>query len=57
MCAVQNNLDADDAFLINPVHMTYEKTYNGYMNWFQTVSTTMPYMVTVGNVSSCDIIT
>ena len=25
--------------------MTYEKTYNGYMNWFQGVATNLPYMV------------
>lgn len=50
------HLDADDAFLISPLHMTYETVYNGYMNWFQSVTTTMPYMVTVGNVSECMII-
>ena len=32
--------------------MTYEQTYNGYMNWFQNVSATMPYMVTPGNHES-----
>lgn len=43
---------ADDAFLINPLHMTYENVYNGYMNWFQNVSTNIPYMVTPGNHES-----
>jgi hypothetical protein len=44
--------DADDAFLIDPLHMTYEQTYNGYMNWFQNVTATVPYMVTPGNHES-----
>merc|ERR1711871_109429 len=43
---------ADDAFLINPLYMTYEKTYNGYMNWFQDFATNLPYMVTPGNHES-----
>ena len=43
---------ADDSFLISPFYMTYENVYNGYMNWFQNVSTQMPYMVCPGNHES-----
>lgn len=32
--------------------MTYETVYNGFMNWFQNVSATMPYMVSPGNHES-----
>ena len=43
---------ADDSFLIDPLHFTYEEVYNGYMNWFQNVTAIMPYMVSPGNHES-----
>lgn len=43
---------ADDSFLHDPLHFTYENIYNGYMNWFQNVTSIMPYMVAPGNHES-----
>ena len=43
---------ADDSYLISPFHLTYESIYNGYMNWFQNITSIMPYMVTPGNHES-----
>lgn len=43
---------ADDAFAHSLIGFTYEECYNGYMNWFQNMSATMPYMVTNGNHES-----
>jgi acid phosphatase type 7 len=43
---------ADDSFLLDPLHFTYEEVYNGYLNWFQNITTIMPYMVTPGNHES-----
>lgn len=43
---------ADDAFASEPLRFNYENVYNGFMEWFQNVSSTMPYMVSVGNHES-----
>lgn len=43
---------ADDACfhtLKTAVTFTYEDAYNGYMNWIQSLSSRLPYHVTVGN--------
>lgn len=32
--------------------MEYEKVYNGFVNWFENVTSVMPYMVGVGNHES-----
>jgi len=34
------------------VHFTYEETYDGYMQWMQNISATMPLMVLPGNHES-----
>jgi len=43
---------ADDAYAHDPLHFSYETAYNGFMNWIQNISATMPYMVSVGNHES-----
>eukprot|EP00929_Paragymnodinium_shiwhaense_P015067 TRINITY_DN123078_c0_g1_i1.p1 TRINITY_DN123078_c0_g1~~TRINITY_DN123078_c0_g1_i1.p1 ORF type:complete len:518 (+),score=72.93 TRINITY_DN123078_c0_g1_i1:63-1556(+) len=43
---------ADDGFGHKTLGFTYESVYNGFMNWFQNMSATMPYMVSVGNHES-----
>lgn len=43
---------ADDAFGEKPLSFQYEKIYNGYMNWIENITATMPYMVSVGNHES-----
>jgi hypothetical protein len=43
---------ADDAFAHDPAKFLYEDAYNGYMNWLQNLTATMPYMVSVGNHES-----
>lgn len=44
---------ADDAFAHGPiVGLQYETTNNGFMNWFENVSATMPLMVSPGNHES-----
>ncbi|EDQ89016.1 uncharacterized protein MONBRDRAFT_25809 [Monosiga brevicollis MX1] len=43
---------ADDAFSHAPLKFGYESAYNGYMNWIQNLTATMPYMVSVGNHES-----
>eukprot|EP00730_Choanoeca_flexa_P015560 TRINITY_DN7174_c0_g1_i1.p1 TRINITY_DN7174_c0_g1~~TRINITY_DN7174_c0_g1_i1.p1 ORF type:complete len:483 (+),score=102.42 TRINITY_DN7174_c0_g1_i1:1170-2618(+) len=43
---------ADDAFAHHPAKMSYEEAYNGYMNWLQNVTSTVPYMVAAGNHES-----
>jgi hypothetical protein len=42
----------DDAFAHHPIGFTYESSYNGYMNWLQNITATMPYMVGPGNHES-----
>merc|ERR1711871_1652267 len=36
---------ADDSFAHSPIGFTYEKDYNGYMNWMQNITSKLPYMV------------
>eukprot|EP00038_Savillea_parva_P018274 m.22861 g.22861 ORF g.22861 m.22861 type:complete len:487 (+) comp4035_c0_seq1:39-1499(+) len=43
---------ADDAFDVDPLKFEYENVYNGFVGWFQNVSSIMPYMVSVGNHES-----
>eukprot|EP00493_Phyllostaurus_siculus_P003740 UN03755 len=46
---------ADDAFgkeSADAVKFLYEKVYNGYMDWIQNLTTTLPYMVSPGNHES-----
>ena len=43
---------ADDAFAHNVVGGLYEDCYNGYVNWMQNVTSTVPYMVSPGNHDS-----
>jgi len=43
---------ADDAFASDFSAAAYEKVYNRYMNWFQNLSSVMPWMVTAGNHES-----
>lgn len=43
---------ADDAIAHHPVGFYYEAVYNGFVNWMQNISATMPYMVSVGNHES-----
>ena len=38
----------DDAFAHEPLHFVYEEAYNGYMNWLENLTSTMPYMVSPG---------
>jgi len=42
----------DDSFAHSPLRFTYEESYNGYMNWLQNLTSTMPYMVSPGNHES-----
>ena len=42
----------DDAFAHDPMHFVYEEAYNGYLNWLQNLTATMPYMVSPGNHES-----
>jgi hypothetical protein len=46
--------DADDAFCHKQelIHFDYEDIYNGWVNWFQNISSAMPLHVTVGNHES-----
>lgn len=45
---------ADDSFGEHPFEFNYEKVANGWFNWIQNISASMPYMVSVGNhESSC----
>lgn len=39
---------ADDAFA-DSLSFSYEEVYNGYMNWMQNLSSTLPFMVNPGN--------
>jgi predicted phosphodiesterase len=43
---------ADDAFDAEPAHFLYEEVYSGFGDWFQNVTSVMPYMVSVGNHES-----
>jgi len=46
---------ADDAFgkeSADAVKFLYEEVYNGYMDWVQNLTSTLPYMVAVGNHES-----
>lgn len=45
---------ADDSYAHTDcvVGFCYEKVQNGFMNWIENVSSTLPYMVTVGNHES-----
>lgn len=43
---------ADDAFLHGVLRFSYEDCYNGFMNWMEDLSATIPYMVSVGNHES-----
>ena len=45
---------ADDAFLETPFAFKYEGVMNGWMNWMQNITSTMPYQVSVGNHESED---
>ncbi len=38
----------DDAFAHDPLHFVYEEAYNGYMNWLENLTSTIPYMVSPG---------
>ena len=38
----------DDAYAHEPLHFVYEQAYNGYMNWLQNLTATLPYMVSPG---------
>ncbi len=40
---------ADDSFGEHPLEFQYENVTNGWFNWIQNVSGTMPYHVSVGN--------
>ena len=42
----------DDAFAHDPMHFVYEEAYNGYLNWLQNLTATMPYMVSRKSISS-----
>jgi len=42
----------DDAYAHNPVKFVYENTYNTYMNWLQNLTSSIAYMVSVGNHES-----
>lgn len=43
---------ADDAFAHHPLGFYYETAFNGFVNWMQNISATMPYMVSPGNHES-----
>eukprot|EP01060_Flectonema_neradi_P033330 TRINITY_DN5578_c0_g1_i1.p1 TRINITY_DN5578_c0_g1~~TRINITY_DN5578_c0_g1_i1.p1 ORF type:complete len:470 (+),score=101.07 TRINITY_DN5578_c0_g1_i1:66-1412(+) len=43
---------ADDAFAHDVVGGLYEECYNGYVNWMQNITSTIPYMVSPGNHDS-----
>ena len=43
---------ADDAFGHDVVGGLYESCYNGYVNWMQNISSSVPYMVSPGNHES-----
>ena len=43
---------ADDSYAHKLFSFDYENTYNGYMDWMQNLSSSMPYMVSVGNHES-----
>ena len=51
-------LDAFLCFIVaffeghDPLKFLYEEAYNGYMNWLQNLTTTLPYMVLPGNHES-----
>ncbi|CAJ1416245.1 unnamed protein product [Effrenium voratum] len=42
----------DDSYAHSPVRFTYESAYNGYMNWLENLTSSMPYMVAAGNHES-----
>mmetsp|Transcript_10733 Transcript_10733/g.19436 ORF Transcript_10733/g.19436 Transcript_10733/m.19436 type:complete len:453 (+) Transcript_10733:45-1403(+) len=42
----------DDSFASAPLKFTYEEVYDGYMDWLQNLTSTMPYMVAPGNHES-----
>lgn len=42
----------DDSFTHHLLEFTYEKAYNGFMNWIQPIASMIPYMVSVGNHES-----
>jgi len=42
----------DDSYAHAPTSFTYEKDYDGYMNWIQNYTSSIPYMVTPGNHES-----
>eukprot|EP00462_Mataza_sp_D1_P018158 CAMPEP_0175140596 /NCGR_PEP_ID=MMETSP0087-20121206/11606_1 /TAXON_ID=136419 /ORGANISM="Unknown Unknown, Strain D1" /LENGTH=484 /DNA_ID=CAMNT_0016423855 /DNA_START=42 /DNA_END=1496 /DNA_ORIENTATION=+ len=43
---------ADDSFGSEPLKFGYEKVINGYMNWMQNITSSMPLMVSAGNHES-----
>ena len=43
---------ADDSFAHSPGAFGYEDAYNGFMRWLEPISSSVPYMVAVGNHES-----